>query len=125
MEWTDWLFDLSIYSTKMQHHIEDEVMLFRLIALVVIFIVSIDRKSDLFINILIGLSLGISVLFPGFYDLLLVLIESTFEIKVSSFFYSSLMNTFLYHFILIPILFIFFYIFTFRFLNIKKDLGYR
>jgi len=125
MEWTGWLFDLSIYSTKMQHHIENENILFRLIALVVIFIVSIDRKSDLFINILIGLSLGISVLFPGFYDLLLVLIESTFEIKVSSFFHSSLMNTFLYHFILIPILFIFFYIFTFRFLNIKKDLGYR
>ncbi len=125
MKYFDWLYDLSLYSIKMDKHIGDIDLLFKTIILVVIFIMSIDKKGDVFINILLGISIFVSVIFPGFYDLLLGAIESLFNSKLPRFFYSDLMNTMLYHFILIPTIFISLYIVTFRFLNIKRDLGYR
>lgn len=127
MEWIDYLFDLSIYSIKMEKYYAGFDFVYQTILLFVLFVASINKvnKENLLINIFLAFSIGSSILFPGFYGLLLSGVELSFEIKMPSFFYSEAVNIILRHFIMIPLVFIALYIMTFQFLNMKKHLGYR
>jgi hypothetical protein len=127
MEWVDYLLSLSIYSSEMEMYYAGFDLVYQSILLFVLFVLSISKshREDFLINILLALSIGTSIFFPGVYGLLLLGMESYFEISMPSFFYSEIMNTLLRHLIMIPLGFIVLYIMSFQFLHIKKHLGYR